>query len=405
MAYRAELDFLRAVLHKLRLQTSLLRSGEPIDCQADCGLRRLLGREEEYERTFREVARRAQPSTIYNLRDPYLLRYVILRLPDKADVLLIGPYLEQEATQQMLLEEAARLRMPPNRFRQIEDCYSSIPILPDERWLAALVDSFGERLWGSGEAFAVVDINQELSGVPAALADHENPPSPEETELTMKMMEERYAYENELMNAVRQGQSHKAGLIFKSFTQLSFQQRLSDQVRNMKNYCIIMNTLLRKAAEQGGVHPVYLDRMSSAFAQKIEQLSSQVSVGELMEEMFRSYCRLVRRNSMQQYSPPVQKAIIHIDSDLTADLSLKALAEIQNINASYLSSLFRRETGQTVTDHVNHKRIDHAAHLLRSTRLQIQTVAQYSGIPDVNYFSKIFKKYTGMTPKEFRETL
>ena len=107
---------------------------------------------------------------------------------------------------------------------------------------------------------------------------------------------------------------------------------------------------------------------------------------------------------MKNYSPPVQKAILYIDADLTADLSLSALAGAQNISPSYLSSLFRQETGQTLTDHVNHKRIKQAMQLLSTTHLQVQTVAQHCGILDVHYFSKVFKKYAGQTPKQYRET-
>jgi len=81
------------------------------------------------------------------------------------------------------------------------------------------------------------------------------------------------------------------------------------------------------------------------------------------------------------------------------------LAQLQGINASYLSSLFRRETGQTVTDYVNRKRIRLAMRLLGTTKLQVQTVALRCGISDVNYFSKLFRKYTQRTPKEYRRIL
>ena len=47
--------------------------------------------------------------------------------------------------------------------------------------------------------------------------------------------------------------------------------------------------------------------------------------------------------------------------------------------------------------------MEHALFLLNSTNMQIQTIAQYCGIPDVNYFTKTFKKYIGKTPKEYRE--
>lgn len=81
---------------------------------------------------------------------------------------------------------------------------------------------------------------------------------------------------------------------------------------------------------------------------------------------------------------------------------MHALAEAQGINASYLSALFRRETGETVTDYVNRKRVDLAVHLLSTTGLQVQTVAQHCGFADVHYFSKVFKKLTGQTPRQFR---
>jgi len=163
-----------------------------------------------------------------------------------------------------------------------------------------------------------------------------------------------------------------------------------------------MNTLLRKAAESGGVHPVYLDTQSSAFAHKIEKLVSVSEADALMTDMYRSYCRLVRKHSMKHYSPPIQKVVAAIDFDLTANLSLSSLAEMQNISPSYLSALFKQEVGKTLTEYVNGRRIERAMQLLETTKLQIQTIAQNCGILDVHYFSKIFKRNTGMTPKEYR---
>ena len=88
---------------------------------------------------------------------------------------------------------------------------------------------------------------------------------------------------------------------------------------------------------------------------------------------------------------------------MTADLSLNAQAGLLNVNSSYLSTLFKKETGTTLTEYVNKKRIRHAVFLLNTTTMQIQMVAQHCGIPDVNYFTKTFKKYIGKTPKEYRD--
>jgi YesN/AraC family two-component response regulator len=101
----------------------------------------------------------------------------------------------------------------------------------------------------------------------------------------------------------------------------------------------------------------------------------------------------------------IRKVITHIDFDLTADLSLKAQAQLLNVNPSYLSTLFKKETGVTLTEYVNRRRMDHALLLLNSTGMQIQLIAQHCGIPDVNYFTKTFKKMVGQTPKKYRDML
>ena len=229
--------------------------------------------------------------------------------------------------------------------------------------------------------------------------------SDEDTLWKMRALEQRYAYENELIEAVAKGQSHKADMFLTTFSHLSFEQRSADPLRNTKNYCVIMNTLLRKAAEQGGVHPLHLDHTSSGFAFRIEQAVSMEAVGTILSEMFHTYCRLVRKKSLKGYSPPVQKAIALIDADLAGSLNLRTLAQSLSISSSYLSSLFKKETGQTLTDYIVARRMDLARQLLSKTKLQVQTVAQHCGILDVQYFSKLFKKATGMTPKEFRQSV
>ena len=92
-----------------------------------------------------------------------------------------------------------------------------------------------------------------------------------------------------------------------------------------------------------------------------------------------------------------------IGADLSADLSLNSLAEALTLSPSYLSDLFHRETGQTLSHYINEQRMRLAAELLDSTALQIQTIARHCGVLDVQYFSELFKKHIGMTPKEYRK--
>ena len=97
------------------------------------------------------------------------------------------------------------------------------------------------------------------------------------------------------------------------------------------------------------------------------------------------------------------------ESRATGDITREQNAYDQSVNlgvnASYLSTLFKKETGKTLTEYVNGKRIEYAIFLLNSTQLQIQAIAQYCGISDVNYFTRLFKTAVGKTPKEYRDSI
>ena len=402
MFYDAELQILQDTFRKCRIQTRITELSNSVSQSTETDMHTFITSQIDLHKPLWEYVPAVKDATIYRLRDPFDCRYAYMRLPEypQDTVLVIGPYLPVPPSMQRSMEWAEAKGITPTQLKQLESYYGSVPILPDTSPLFTLLDSFAERLWGVGEV-TVEDINQDFNGFPLMDDDLF---ADTDTLWDMKNMEQRYAHENQLMDAVSKGQIHKADLLLANFSTFTFEQRVADPLRNIKNYCIIMNTLLRKAAEQGGVHPLYLNNTSSAYAVRIEQLHSMETVPLLMSDMFRDYCLLVRKHATKNYSPPVQKALLYIDANLTENLSLRTLAETLNVSSSYLSSLFRKETGLTLTEHINRRRVRHAMYLLKTTRLQIQTVAQHCGIMDVQYFSKIFKRVAGMTPKEYRDS-
>lgn len=404
MFYEGELRFLCTTLKKFRVAVSFVdcdNAPEKIQCD---GFRGLFG-EIIYEKVIKELLSDVKPFIIYKASTPFKLNYIFLMLPQvsKPTLMVIGPYMPQNLPTAKILEVGEKFGVPPHNQKLLEGYYGSLPIIEDSNAVFFMLESFAEHIWGGSNSYSVEEITYEQpdSILPLKKSDAQS----REILLNMQLMEERYAFENELMQAVANGQAQKVSLLTSKISPSTFERRLTDPLRNLKNYGIIMNTILRKAAESGGVHPVHLNDISSAFAIRIEKLSTVKDGQELMVEMFRSYCRLVRKHSVKNYSAAVQKAIVYIHTDLSADLGLSALAEAQNISAGYLSAVFKKETGKTVTQYITDARIKQAMRLLSTTRLQIQTVALHCGIMDVQYFSKVFKKYTGKTPKEYRESV
>lgn len=406
MFYDAELRFLRSVFTKCQIKNSVFHPDNiPYD-EIDIGFLDFLSIDANLENAVNTVLNIVEDNVIFEYKDIFDTNFLFMVLPDSGGmVLVLGPFNNKAPSSKEILEKAESLGIPPSLFHNLEEYYRNIPSIPESSHIFSLLDAFGELIWGGTENFIFKEISdkniEQAHFVPSIKKDSV---VPEKNSWNIEMMKKRYDFEDEMLRAVSQGQYQKAILFLSSFSAISFEKRLADPVRNLKNYCIITNTLLRKAAQEGGVHPYYLDRISSEYALKIEQITSAEYVQDFMSDMFRSYCRLVRKHTMKNYSPPVQKAIITIDSDLTANLSLNALAAAQNLSPSYLSALFSQETGQTLTEYVNRKRIKLAMRLLATIKLQIQTIAQHCGILDVHYFSKVFKKAVGMTPKQYRES-
>lgn len=303
-----------------------------------------------------------------------------------------------------LLELGEQNGLSPQMQKYVSEYFNSIPVLSETSLLMLMLESFCEHIWNTS-SFAVIDVEREPRAPVSLIHGKTNSHRFEDNLMNMKVLEKRYAFENELLQAVTNGQIHKEKQLLSAFSQDIFEMRTTSPLRNAKNYCIIVNTLLRKAAENGGVHPAYLDRVSSEFAVKIEQMSLVSEFSSMMHEMFVGYCRLVRKHAIKRYSPVVQKTVLLIDSDLSAPLTLSTLAAAQGLSEGYLATVFKRETEKTVSEYVREKRMKHAAHLLTTTRLQIQTIALHCGIMDVHYFTKQFKKQTGKTPKEYRESV
>ncbi|MFR0942762.1 MAG: response regulator [Butyricicoccus sp.] len=95
----------------------------------------------------------------------------------------------------------------------------------------------------------------------------------------------------------------------------------------------------------------------------------------------------------------------YISAHYGEQLSLDQLAQQFYLSSSYLSRLFKRETGTTLTTYLQNVRIEAAKNLLRTTALKSYEVAERVGINDPVYFSRIFKKITGLKPKDYRHSM
>lgn len=98
----------------------------------------------------------------------------------------------------------------------------------------------------------------------------------------------------------------------------------------------------------------------------------------------------------------IQKTRKYIEENFRMRLSLKDLAEMAGLSTSYFSYLFHKETGLTVSAYIEKKRIGFAKEQLLVTSFSIKEIASMTGFDDQNYFSRLFKKHTALSPVQYR---
>lgn len=127
-----------------------------------------------------------------------------------------------------------------------------------------------------------------------------------------------------------------------------------------------------------------------------EQL--EASIGEFIREA----CLLVGSEKDKQ-DPTIAFVYDYIAKNFDKDITLDVLADKLNISRSYLSRYFKEKTGEYFVDYVNSVRIEEAKKLLLRPDIRIQDAAQIAGYQNINSFNRMFKKFTGFTPSEYRK--
>ena len=108
-------------------------------------------------------------------------------------------------------------------------------------------------------------------------------------------------------------------------------------------------------------------------------------------------------HTSQNAHPLIRKVIKIVDQEYKTELNLEELARRVNVTPEYLSSLFVKELGVKFTTYYTQKRIESAKNMLKSGNCKVYEVAHEHGYEDVKYFCKVFKKYVGISPREYQQ--
>lgn len=142
------------------------------------------------------------------------------------------------------------------------------------------------------------------------------------------------------------------------------------------------------------------------FRRRLSGLSGEQACASVrnLKEWTREACALYEECAADQTNQgaAVEQVKRYIREHLDQDMTRESLAALVYLTPDYLSHLFKRETGFALNNYVIYERIMEAKRLLAGTKRSVSEVAAGCGFQNISYFSRQFKRFTGMTPREFR---
>lgn len=211
------------------------------------------------------------------------------------------------------------------------------------------------------------------------------------------------AQEQFLMDCIRKGDSAVLQNWIASAPAIRSGTIAGEQLRQTKNILIVSATLASRAAIRGGMNPEEALSLSDAYIRKCELLNTQQQITNLQYHMVLDYTDRVKQIRQDKYPSKLACDVAnYVHKHLSETIHTEDIAKELFLSRPHLSQKFKKEVGETLTDFILKEKTEEAKRLLRYTDKTATMLASYLGFSSQSHFSRVFKKYTGMTPTEYR---
>lgn len=148
--------------------------------------------------------------------------------------------------------------------------------------------------------------------------------------------------------------------------------------------------------------PVRLESILGKSGERLQRCATVAELEQLLLDWVTKSAEAVREKKEEKH-PVTAFVFDYVNEHLAEELYLDVLAEKLNLSSGYLSSYFKEKTGMNIVDYINETRITKARSLLADNRMKVHDAAKAVGYQNITSFNRMFKKYTGLTPTEFRK--
>ncbi|MCR5354290.1 MAG: AraC family transcriptional regulator [Lachnospiraceae bacterium] len=279
----------------------------------------------------------------------------------------------------------------------LQRAITEIPILS-----SSMIEQYGRMLHSSITGNV---INEKLSLISSDLISNDSIKKHEQDHI----YQTSYSIEQQIVLAVKEGNINFWDT-FINANKNSYSDFLSydisDPIRQMRNYVIVLTALCSRAAIEAGVSINVSKSMEAHYISEIEKIDNIRELTALNQSMFEFYCKQVQSLSKSGHvSPLIQDCCSYIKQHFLEKINLQEISKEVGYSPSYISRKFSAEMGQSISEYLNDLKLNHAKQLLINTDMhldEISTILQYN---NRSYFSHLFKDKFKMSPSEFRQNI
>ncbi len=161
--------------------------------------------------------------------------------------------------------------------------------------------------------------------------------------------------------------------------------------------------VISRAAVDAGADINEIFLINENFTTNIEEFTNLEDLSAWVSNMLQRFISFTFEFDKVKHADAVYKVIEYIKSNYRRHMSLEDIAASTYLSKTYLSSLFKKETGYSISEYINIVRIERSKSLLMEENMSIIEIANLCGFEDQSYFTKVFKHIVGITPKKYRE--
>lgn len=212
-----------------------------------------------------------------------------------------------------------------------------------------------------------------------------------------------YQEERRILDAVKDGIVEDAVRLSREMD-VNIGRLGESEVDHWRNLSIVAASLCARAAIEGGVMPAVAYRISGFYINKCTECKDIAQILIYRSHAVEELAKRVREKKEKRHtSSYTQQCKDYVYGHYREKIYLNDIADSLGISSSYLSRLFKKETGTSLQDFINNVRVERAANLLIYSDVTLSGIAEYVNFPSQSYFGRIFKQKMQISPKLYRE--